>query len=161
MKLKILLKILEKLLGVTYPEDGPRADMYLPERLLAMGLIFLAGGVACGIYAIFKFAVWAVVVAVFGIVMGIMALLCWKNQTIHMISDTQFTYTTMFGNTRTYRFSDIQYLRKNQDSLTLFVAGDKVHIESMAVISQRLIDRINAALEEAYRTEADPQAKDV
>ena len=76
-----------------------------------------------------------------------MALLCWKNQTIHVISDTQFTYTTMFGNTTTYSFADIQGLRKNQDSMTLFVAGKKVHIESMAVLSDRLVDRINAALE--------------
>ena len=52
----------------------------------------------------------------------------------------------MFGNTRTYAFSDIQGLRRNQDSLTLFVAGEKVHIESMAIISDRLILAINRAL---------------
>jgi hypothetical protein len=87
-----------------------------------------------------------VVCAVLGIVLGIFAVLCWKNQTIHIISDTQFTYTTMFGNTRTYSFSDIQGLRKNQDSMTLYVAGEKVHIESMAVLSQRLVDHINREL---------------
>jgi hypothetical protein len=52
----------------------------------------------------------------------------------------------MFGNTRTYHFSDIQALRKNQDSMTLYVAGEKVHIESMAVLSQRLVDHINREL---------------
>ena len=82
-----------------------------------------------------------------GVLLGIIALLCWKNQAIHVISDTHFTYTTMFGNTTTYSFADIQGLRKNQDSMTLFVAGKKVHIESMAVLSDRLVDRINAALE--------------
>ena len=147
MKLKILLKLVEKILGVTYSEESPRADMYLPERLLAMGLIFLAGGSACAVYAVFRFAVWAVACAVLGIIFGIAALLCWKNQSIHIISDEQFTYTTMFGNTRTYSFSDIQHLHKNADSMTLFVANDKVHIESMAILTDRLVNRINRELQ--------------
>ena len=84
--------------------------------------------------------------AVACIAFGVAALLCWRNQSIHIISDEKFTYTTMFGNTRTYSFSDIQGLRRNQDSLTLFVAGEKVHIESMAVLSERLIERINTVL---------------
>ena len=146
MKLKLLVKLIEKLLGMADKGDGPRADMYLPDKLLAMALVFLAGGTACAIYAVVKFAIWAVVCAILGIVLGIFAVLCWKNQTIHIISDTQFTYTTMFGNTRTYSFSDIQGLRKNQDSMTLLVAYEKIHIESMAVLSERLVSRINQAL---------------
>ena len=148
MKLKLLVKLIEKLLGMADRGDGPRADMYLPDKLLAMALVFLAGGTACAIYAVVKFAIWAVVCAVLGIVLGIFAVLCWKNQTIHIISDTQFTYTTMFGNTRTYSFSDIQGLRKNQDSMTLLVAYEKIHIESMAVLSERLVSRINQALKQ-------------
>jgi len=120
--------------------------MFLPDRLLAMALVFLAGGVVCTIIAVFKFAIWAIIVAALGIVLGVFAVLCWKNQSIHIISDEQFTYTTMFGRTYTYNFSDIQGLRRNQDSMTLFVADKKVHIESMAVISDRLIGRINKAL---------------
>lgn len=147
MKLKLLVKIIEKIFGMANHGDEPRADMYLPERLLAISLVFLAGGIACGVYAAISFATWAIVCAPLGILLGVMALLCWKNQTIHVISDTQFTYTTMFGNTATYAFADIQGLRKNQDSMTLFVAGKKVHIESMAVLSERLVDHINAALE--------------
>ena len=148
MKLKLLVKLIEKLLGMADRGDGPRADMYLPDKLLAMALVFLAGGTACAIYAVVKFAIWAVVCAILGIVLGIFAVLCWKNQTIHVISDTQFTYTTMFGNTRTYSFSDIQGLRKNQDSMTLLVAYEKIHIESMAVLSERLVSRINQALKQ-------------
>ena len=142
MKLKLLVKVVEKLLGMADTGDEPRADMYLPERLLA--IICLAGGTVCIIMAFINTLTWAIG-AVIGILLGIMALLCWKNQAIHVISDTQFTYTTMFGNTRTYSFSDIQALRRNQDSLTLFVANEKVHIESMAVLSERLVERINQA----------------
>ena len=146
MKLKILVKIIEKLFGMMPGDDQPRADMFLPDRLLAMALVFLAGGAICTIITVFKFAIWAIVCAVLGIVLGVFAVLCWKNQSIRIISNEQFTYTTMFGNTYTYSFSDIQGLRRNQDSMTLFVASKKVHIESMAIISDRLIERINKAL---------------
>lgn len=91
MKLKILVKIVEKILGMTSSDDAPRADMYLPERLLAMALVALAGGTACGIYAIFSVATWAIVCAVLGLALSVLALLCWKNQSIHVISDEQFT----------------------------------------------------------------------
>jgi len=146
MKLKILVKNIEKLFGICDKGDEPRADMFLPDRLLAMSVVFLAGGIVCAVYAVFSFAIWAVVCAVLGIVLGVFAVLCWKNQSIRIISNEQFTYTTMFGNTYTYSFSDIQGIRRNQDSMTLFVADKKVHIESMAVISDRLIERINKAL---------------
>ncbi len=146
MKLKFLVKIIEKLLGMPDSGNEPRADMFLPDRLLAMAIVFLAGGIACAVFAIINFSIWAVVCAALGIVLGALAILCWKNQSIRMISNEQFTYTTMFGNTHTYSFSDIQGLRKNQDSMTLFVADKKVHIESMAIISDRLIERINKSL---------------
>ena len=148
MKLKILAKIIEKILGVADNGDGPRADMFLPDRLLAMAFALFTLGIGFGVYAVFEFTVWKIVVAVFGIALGVLAVLCWKNQTIHIISEEQFTYTTMFGNTRTYNFSDIKGLVRNQDSMTMLVGNDKVHIESMAVLSERLIDSINKALEQ-------------
>lgn len=86
MKLKIVVRIFEKLLGMTSSEDGPRADLYLPERLLAMGLVFIAVGIACTVFAIVSFALWAAVFAVLGLGFGVAALLCWKNQAIHIIS---------------------------------------------------------------------------
>ncbi len=122
--------------------------MFLPDRLLAMAFVLFAVGIGFGVYAVFDFVIWKVIVAVLGVVLGIFAILCWKNQTIHVISEEQFTYTTMFGNTRTYNFSDIKGLRRNQDSMTMLVGNDKVHIESMAVLSERLIDCINKALEQ-------------
>jgi hypothetical protein len=147
MKLKILVKIIEKLFGIVNNGDEPRADMFLPDRLLAMSVIFVVGGLVSLILAITSSLTWLIGVIIC-FAFGIAALLCWKNQSIHIISDEQFTYTTMFGKVRTYSFSDIQGLRRNQDSLTLFVANEKVHIESMAIISERLVERINNALEE-------------
>lgn len=153
MKLKLLVKAIEKLLGITNHDDQPRADMYLPDKLLALAIVLLAGGIAFVIFALVRLALWAVAVAVGCLVLGVAALLCWRNQTIRVLSDEEFTYTTMFGNTRTYRFSDIEYVRANSDSLTIFVAGKKVHVESMAVLSQRLVDRINAILKQRHSSE--------
>lgn len=147
MKLKFIVNTIEKLFGLTYNGDGCRADMYLPDRLLAMSLIFFAAGLGCGVYSFFKFSLITVIIAFLGIILGVFSLLCWKNQTITMISDKEFIYSTMFGKKHTYSFSDIQYLRINRDSMTLFVENKKIHIESMAVLSDRLIDTINNALE--------------
>ena len=46
MKLRILVKIVEKLLGITVSDGEPRADMFLPERGLAIGVVLLAGGIS-------------------------------------------------------------------------------------------------------------------
>ena len=151
--MKLLVKLVAKLLGVMRNDDEPRADMYLPEKLLAIALVFLIGGIVCILFTLNQFAVETLVGGVFGIGFGYFALLCWKNQTIQVESNSYFTYTTMFGKSRTYAFADIQGLRQNRDSMTLFVAGDKVHIESMAVMSQRLVDLINKALENQHAKE--------
>ena len=150
MKLKILAKIIEKILGETYSSDVPRADMYLPERALAMCLLYLGGGSAAAIWAFISKERWAVAVAVIAIGLGIALFLTWKNQTIHILSEEEFSYTTMFGKTYTYRFCDIQALRRNQDSMTLYVAGKKCHIESMAILSSRLTNRINQELRKIH-----------
>ncbi len=146
MKLKLLVKVVEKLLGITYPEGEPRADMYLPDKLLAMALVMLAGGIACGVYCIVRFALWAVVCAVALLALGVAAVMCWKNQTIRMISSSQFVYTTFLGNSYTLAFANITQLRQNSDSMTLYVGDKKVHIESMAIISPRLANAINSRL---------------
>ena len=121
--------------------------MYMPDRLFGMSLIFVGICAGCITFLFFRFESFAVVGAVLGLVLGAASYLCWRNQCIRVISDKQFTYTTMFGNTYTYNFSDIQGLRRNNDSLTLYVDGKKVHIESMAILSDRLVDLINEALQ--------------
>ena len=111
-----------------------------------MALVFLAGGTACGIYAVITHAVATIVFAVLGLGLGVALLLCWRNQTIRILSEEQFVYKTMFGREHTYNFADIQGIRPNKDSVTLFVAGEKVHMESMAVLSEELVRKLNAAL---------------
>ena len=51
------------------------------------------------------------------------------------------------GTVHVYNFSDITGLRRNNDSLTLFVGKKKVHLESMAIMSERLAKALSDALE--------------
>lgn len=148
MRLRLLVKLGEWILGKGMSDEEPRADMYLPVRALAMALVLLVGGVAAGVYAAVAKNIAVGIVAVCLAVLGIGLLMCWKNQTVVMLSNDIFEYTTFLGNTKTYRFCEIKGLRVNQDSMTLFVGDGKVHIESMAVLSDRLKKRIGEALEE-------------
>ena len=125
----------------------PRADMFLPNSLNGLGIFLDIVAIVLGAIAIITQA-WGLFLgtAACGI-LGIAAYLCWKNQTIRILDEYRFEYTTFLGKKTTYYFKDIKALKVNSDSFTLFVGNGKVHIESMAMISQKLLDKINTALE--------------
>ena len=147
MKFKLLVKLVEKVLNIQSSGDEPRADMYLPVFLLAFGVVLLAIGISFVIVSIVKFTLWMSLVGILGLLLGIAAIMCWKNQKICIVSEQEFEYTTFLGNKHIFLFSQIKALRQNNDSLTLFVADKKVHIESMAIMSDRLVEAINNALD--------------
>lgn len=155
MKLKIFTKIGEILLGRVISDDEPRADMYLPVWILSMGIMLSVAGITIGVIAFVLSSVKAAAVGVVLLLIGIAALLCWKNQSIVMLDDDSFEYRTMFGRKKVYNFSDLERIRKNNDSMTMFIGGGKVHIESSAILTKRLIDRINRQLEMMYGTSAE------
>ncbi len=155
MKLKIFTKIGEILLGRVISDDEPRADMYLPVWILSMGIMLSVAGITIGVIAFVLSSVKAAAVGVVLLIIGIVALLCWKNQSIVMLDDDSFEYRTMFGRKKVYNFSDLERIRKNNDSMTMFIGGGKVHIESSAILTKRLIDRINRQLEMMYGTSAE------
>lgn len=144
MKLRLIVHALEKLLCAVRPEDENPADMFLPEKLLSMALVFLAASVISAVTAVLKGHAlgWYIGAGVL-LTLCISAFLCWRNQKICMLSDEEFTYTTMLGKTTTYRFDEIVALKKNKDSFTLMMKNGKVHIESMAILSDRLVRRID------------------
>ncbi|MBQ8638862.1 MAG: hypothetical protein IJ468_06810 [Lachnospiraceae bacterium] len=146
MKLKLIVKLVEKLLGMKDSGDNPRADMYLPERLLALGIVLAVIGIVLGIGFACTLTPWMLPAALVCILIGIAAVMCWKNQTIRILSDETFEYTTFLGKTHVYAFRDITALIQNNDSFTLIVGGNKVHIESMAVLSPRFVELMTDAL---------------
>jgi hypothetical protein len=133
---RLIADIFSRMLGID--EEAEKADMHLSTRALGLALSsFLATFVLVARYISTKEWFYLVLGAGF-LIIFIGILLCYKNQRIYIISDEEFIYSTMFGKKKTYRFEQIIALRKNRDSLTLFVGGDKVHIESSAVLSDRL-----------------------
>ena len=125
----------------------PRADMFLPNYLMGFGIFLDVLAVVCLITA-FVTKAWGLIIGfiILGVT-GIAAWLCWKNQSIRIVDENRFEYTTFLGKKTIYYFSDIKELRVNQDSFTLFVGNGKVHIESIVNISQKLYDKIYEALE--------------
>ena len=135
--------------GTTLVDDEPRADMFLPAWLFVMGLLLSMFGAIVGIvFAVLQISTLIIVLAAGMSLLGVAAILCWKNQTIRMLPNDTFEYSTFLGKKTIYRFGDIKGLKKNTDSMTLFVAEGKVHIESIAILTDRLSDRMNKQLEE-------------
>ena len=130
-------------------KESPRADMFLPDFLKYFGF-FLDAVAISFLVATFITQIWGLIIGVLicgGL--GVAAWLCWKNQTIRIIDEDRFEYTTFLGKTTVYNFSDIKALRVNQDSMTLILTNGKVHIESMVYMSQALADKIDQSIEKA------------
>ena len=128
-------------------KNTPRADMFLPDFLKYFGF-FLDAVAIVFLVVTFITQIWGLIIGavIFG-GLGVAAWLCWKNQTVRIIGEDRFEYTTFLGKKTVYNFSDIKDLRVNQDSMTLILTNGKVHIESMVYMSQALADKIDQAIE--------------
>jgi len=150
--INLLLKVFKKLLKKSADFEKPEADMCLPKWLFVLGLVAILAGLGGIAFNIFYFNILWIVIFSLALLLGMGAVLCYANQKIYMLDNYTFEYITFLGNKKTYRFYDIQSIKKNTDSITLYVANDKVHIESCAIISQRLVEKINEILREKYNT---------
>ena len=128
-------------------KNTPRADMFLPDFLKYFGFFLDAVAIAF-LVVTFITQIWGLIIgALICGGLGVAAWLCWKNQTVRIIDEDRFEYTTFLGKTTVYNFSDIKALRVNQDSMTLILTNGKVHIESMVHMSQALADKIDQSIE--------------
>ncbi|WP_394282820.1 hypothetical protein [Frisingicoccus sp.] len=124
-------------------------DMYLPNWVCVLGVVFLVASIVCVAisFTASRFSmVGCLIGAVICLTLGIAAILCWKNQWVEMENNYEFIYSTMFGRQYHYRFSEIKDLKRSSDSMTLLLENGKVHIESCALISERFADQINGIL---------------
>lgn len=145
MKFKLLTLLITKMLGLDEEAEG--ADMHLPVWIAGFGFALVLAFFFCTALFIVNRNIALLAAALLMIVLAIAAFMCYKNQRIYVLSDEEFQYSTFTGKKTVYKFSDIKGLRKNSDSMTLFVADGKVHIESAAIMSERLVSLINLALE--------------
>ncbi len=147
---KLFVKLGTAILELIAPEDKPRADMFLPRKLQVFSVVLMVIGIILGVYAILNFTLWAVIISPLCLILGIAAFLCWRNQKITVLSEETFEYSTFLGKKTVYRFDEIKMIRKNSDSMTMFVGDGKVHIESAAVMTKALTERINKQLAAMY-----------
>ena len=145
--LNMFVRISETLFRRTDSRDQEMADMYQSPRVLAIGVVVFLLGVGLGIFAALSLHIAAALGAVACVALGVVAFMCWNNQKIFMITDEIFCYRTFLGNDHEYRFSQIRKAIQNSDSITLVMETGKVHIESSAILSQRLVERIDRELE--------------
>lgn len=124
--------------------------MYLPSFLLAFGIALILAAIGLTVGFVCTWQIILIALAAVSLVLGVAAIMCWRNQTIRMIDDDHFEYTTFLGNKKQYAFSDIQKLIRNSDSFTLVMTTGKVHIESMAIMSERRQKRIDLELQNLY-----------
>ncbi len=134
------------ILGKGFSKKEPRADMYLPLWLLAFAIILLIAALAGVVYAIVATSLLAIILAIGALGVGVAALLCWKNQTIHMVSNDTFVYTTFLGHRRKYAFSEITGIVRHTDSLSIIARNEKIHVESCAIMTERLATRLDEVL---------------
>lgn len=134
--LRLIAGLITRMLGVD--EEAERADMHLSNHALGLaGAALLAVFILVARYIYTKEWFYLVLGGAF-LLCCIGILLCYRNQRIYLLSDEEFQYSTFLGNKKIYRFDEITALRKNRDSLTLFLGKSKVHIESSAVMSDKL-----------------------
>ena len=143
-----LVRAILSLLKGTAKLERQKTDMFLPLWLFIVGAVCILGSLAGAAYILLvDFDVVGVLICAFFLVLGMGAILCWANQKITILDESTFEYVTFLGNKKVYRFCDITGIRTNKDSQTLFIGKDKIHIESCAIMSQRLINKFNEALE--------------
>ena len=129
----------------------PRADMFLPVWLLILGILLAIVSAALIGVGLFFLFIWgadpqSTLLPWFGaaacVILAVFAVLCWRNQKIHMIDNDSFEYITFSGKKHVFLFDDITRIRQNTDSLTIFVGKHKVHVEFIAIFTERLAKRI-------------------
>ena len=69
MRAKFILNLVEKLIGKREKD----ADMYMPERMLAIALVMLVFGIAATVFA-FVNNIYLLIAAAFGYIMFVFAL---------------------------------------------------------------------------------------
>ena len=139
------------IIGAELVDAEDRADMYLPVGVLVFGGFLILLGLLFG--AVFILAMQPfllIMTAVIWVLAGIAMIMCWKNQTIFVLSDEVFEYKTIIGNKKAYRFDEIKEIKKGIGGLTLIVSDSKIDIDSNAIISSRLSEKINEQMERLY-----------
>lgn len=140
--------------GMTLVDDEPRADMFFPAWFFSLALIcFVFGVIMAVVFIAVRLPLFLILIALVMILFGIVTIAWWKNQTIRMLPNDTFVYSTFLGKKTVYSFHQIKGIKRGIDSVTLYVGEGKVHIESVAILTDRLVQRFDQRLKELEQKE--------
>ena len=127
----------------TLPEGKQRGDLCKPSSYIALGVFSIIWGCIAGIVMFAtKAPVWIGLLQLLMIPIGIVVLLEWKNQRIVMLSGDRFAYTTTFGRTQIYSFSQITQISRGLVGMKLRVGAQRIDIDFDAMVTERLLKRL-------------------
>lgn len=149
MKFDFLINAIDKLLRIN--DEDKNADMHLPAKVPYFGVAMIFAGLLIAAVSIFSLAFLLLAFSAIAFLISAYALLCYKNQRIHVLSETEFQYTTFLGKKKIYKFEDIVSIKFNPDSHTLVMKKGRILIESSAHISERLKLLFNKELDRVYK----------
>ena len=127
----------------TLPEGKQRGDLCKPSFYIVLGVFSVIWGCVAGIVMFAaKAPVWIGLLMLLMIPMGINVLLEWKNRVIVMLSGDRFAYTTTFGSTQIYSFSQITQISRGLVGMKLRVGAQRIDIDFDAMVTERLLKRL-------------------
>jgi hypothetical protein len=157
MKKDFFEKIIDKLLRIS--ETDRKADMQAPRKVAVFGIAMVLSGIFLAVIAILSLTWSMLFFAFFSFVSAAVAFLSYKFCRIFVLSDTEFQYTTFLGKKKIYKFEHIRWVKSNYDSRVIVLVDGKIHIESNAILSERLKVLFNKELERSYREAAERKAR--
>lgn len=127
--------------------------MFVSLPILGFGLFSLICGGVSVIYAVAICSFPAAILGLFFLICAAILLLCWKNESVRMLSEDEFEFTSILGKKRRYFFSDITGLRRYEGSYayTLLLGRHKLHIKRHFRLTRRFVERINQQLTDDSR----------
>ena len=127
----------------TLPEGKQRGDLCKPSSYIALGVFSIIWGLVAGIVMFAaKAPVWIGLLQLLMIPIGIIVLLEWRNWGIVMLSGDRFAYTTTFGRTQIYSFSQITQISRGLSGMKLRIGAQRIAIDFDAMVTERLLKRL-------------------
>ena len=157
MSFGFITRTIDKLLCIN--EKDKKADMQLPVRVAFFGVAMAFCGLFLTIIALFS-ATWSMLLfAFFALAVSAYSFLSYKFQRIHVLSDTEFEYTTFLGKRKIYRFEHIRAIKSNSESHILILVDGRINVEPNTVMSERLKQLFNKELERIYKENSEKKAR--
>ena len=127
----------------TLPEGKQRGDLCKPSSYIVLGVFSMIWGCVAGIVMFAaKAPVWIGLLQLLMIPIGIIVLLEWRNRGIVMLSGDRFAYTTTFGRTQIYSFSQITQISRGLSGMKLRIGAQRIAIDFDAMVTERLLKRL-------------------